>query len=119
MEVGRQVFWLTARDGPRTVFPRMHLKSGELAVTYAFGGLTDYSGGPATDSHRFPYSPTPSFARRGGHLSMCIKLSAATMKSSGDKKRQRRGRGGGRENQSAKRSGDVLSPKGATYDSLG
>jgi hypothetical protein len=49
-----QVFWLTARVSPRTAFPPRG--SGLLP-----GDLADYSGGPATDSHRLPYSPRSGF----------------------------------------------------------
>jgi hypothetical protein len=52
-KLGRQVFWLTARDDLRRPSPV------EKATKWHenFKGLADYSGGPATDSHRFPYYP--------------------------------------------------------------
>jgi hypothetical protein len=65
--LGRQVFWLTAPNGFRTTFPRTVL--GEpFAVALQFGGLADYSGGPATDSHRFPFCSRPP-TRAAGNLS--------------------------------------------------
>jgi hypothetical protein len=45
-----QVFWLTARDDPER-------PSRLVAVARSLGDLADYSGGPATDLHRLPYSP--------------------------------------------------------------
>jgi hypothetical protein len=52
--LGRQVFWLTADNGFRAAFPQRIL--GEpFAVASQLGGLADYSGGPATDLHRFPF----------------------------------------------------------------
>jgi hypothetical protein len=54
----RQVFWLSARNG----FPS---PSQTLARPVACrGSLADYSGGPATDSHRFPYCPPRHAAAR-------------------------------------------------------
>jgi hypothetical protein len=45
----RPVFWLTAQWRFRTAFPQEYLQ-----WLFWFGSLADYSGGPATDSHRFP-----------------------------------------------------------------
>jgi hypothetical protein len=55
-----QVFWLSAPVGPRTAFPPFLGSGLDLS-----GGLADYSGGPATDSHRLPYYPPDRF-RAGG-----------------------------------------------------
>ena len=50
-----QVFWLKARDDPGR-------PSRLRAVACVPGDLADYSGGPATDLHRLPYSPpAPEF----------------------------------------------------------
>jgi hypothetical protein len=46
--VGRQVFRLTVRNDVKRL---PALRSGKL-----FDRLTDYGGGPATDSHRLPSS---------------------------------------------------------------
>ncbi len=54
-----QVFWLSARNGPRTAFPPF---GSGLGLS---GGLADHSGGPATDFHRLPYYPPDRF-RAGG-----------------------------------------------------
>ena len=56
-ELDGQVFWLSARYGPG---PPSRL----VAVARMSGGLADYSGGPATDSNRLPYSP-PGLAGGG------------------------------------------------------
>src|SRR5207244_2525615 len=53
-KLDRQVFWLTARSGPRVAFPGRDL-SRIRPVAWTLKGLADHSGGPATDSHRFPY----------------------------------------------------------------
>ena len=48
-----QVFWLTATIDPRAAFPRRSRRSDILPRP-----LADYSSGPATDSHRLPFSST-------------------------------------------------------------
>jgi hypothetical protein len=60
-KLGRQVFWLTAPDDPR----RPSHAGNPTQWPMSFKGLADYSGGPATDLHRFPYCP-PNLVRRGG-----------------------------------------------------
>src|SRR5260221_13814171 len=60
-KLGRQVFWLTAHNDLR----RPSLVDKATKWPKNIEGLADYSGGPATASHRFPYYP-PSRLRRGG-----------------------------------------------------
>ncbi len=55
--LGRQVFWLMAHHGPRTAFPRLPLGGVWPQWRNQFEGLANYSGGPATDLHRFPFYP--------------------------------------------------------------
>jgi hypothetical protein len=55
-KLGRQVFWLTAPDDPR----RPSHAGDPAQWLMSLVGLADYSGGPATDSHRFPYCPPTS-----------------------------------------------------------
>jgi hypothetical protein len=57
-----QVFWLTALREPRTAFPLQQQWPDTSE------DLADHSGGPATDSHRLPYSP-PHPENRRRHLS--------------------------------------------------
>jgi hypothetical protein len=59
--LGRQVFWLTARSGPG--LPSRRVRGSGVCFT---GDLADYSGGPATDLHRFPNA---GFPVGSGHLS--------------------------------------------------
>src|SRR5947209_2605833 len=49
--LNRQVFWLTAPDGLER--PSRGRFENCRSGTHGFEGLAEYSGGPATDSHRF------------------------------------------------------------------
>src|SRR5262249_46629563 len=55
----RNVLPLTAPNGLPTAAQRSH--SG----VDVFGSLADHSGGPATDSHRLPFSPRAGLGARG------------------------------------------------------
>jgi len=55
-ELKRQVFWLSACNVPRTAFPPWSPKRLRQWLC-GFEELADHSGGPATDLHRFPFSP--------------------------------------------------------------
>ena len=78
--IGRQVFWLTARYGPQTAFPRLG-DWATFAVASLFAGLADHSGGPATELHRFPYSPPLGEARgtcRYSEVGVAMRMKLAT-----------------------------------------
>jgi hypothetical protein len=55
----RQVFWLTARNGSQAAFPRRVMGGPGHSGLTKLGSLADHSGGPATDSHRFPFCLSP------------------------------------------------------------
>jgi hypothetical protein len=54
--LGKQVFWLTAPSGPESPSHMGHHKRDLCSGIVEFGSLADYSGGPAPELHRFPFS---------------------------------------------------------------
>ena len=70
----RQVFRLSAHHGSRATFPPAFCWQWSITPE----NLTDHGGGPATDSHRLPYSPGSTFASprkiEPGTCRTCIKV---------------------------------------------